>query len=728
MSRYVVPLILCLLPPLAADEAAPSGGFVPDIAAASNEGLLASKRIRVDPGLEAALFAAEPLLANPVAFAIDGRGRFYVAETFRHHAGVTDARKHMYWLDDDLASRVVEDRVALYRKHDPDYLAVYGTAEERVRRIEDTDGDGSADRATVLAAGFREPAAGIGAGLLSRGREVWYACVPDLWLLRDSDDDGIAEERKSLHRGFGVHVGYLGHDLHGPVLGPDGKVYFSMGDRGLHVRVGDRVIDLPDTGAVLRCNLDGSELEVFATGLRNPQELAFDDAGDLFTGENNSDGADEARWLHVVEGGDYGWRIGYQFFGDRGAWNREEMWKPKSPATPAFLLPPIANLADGPSGLAAYPGTGLGDAFLGAFFLCDFRGASATSGVLLVRHRPKGASFELVSQRELVWSALATDCDIGPNGPLFVHYRLEGWEKPLKGRIHRIAPPTADPRSAWTAALLRDGMAGRAAAELGLLLAHPDRRVRAEAQLELASRGRESLRTLEDAARNGTGLARLHGIWGLGQVSRSAPDALSTLGALLADGDPEVRAQAARTLGGSSDGASFDGFVTLLSDPSARARFHAAMGLARLGRKGCAAQVLAMLRENAGSDPFLAHAGVMALASAGATEELVAAASDPSPAVRMAVLLAFRRQASAELPALAALVPVEGAPLPGDPILRRMLAACFRLGRAEDARALASVAANGRAPEHLRIEALDELGRWKTPPGRDRITGVWRPI
>ena len=62
------------------------------------------RSFRVPAGLEVELFAAEPLLANPVAFSIDEKGVAYVAETFRHGAGVTDTRNHMNWLDDDLAS------------------------------------------------------------------------------------------------------------------------------------------------------------------------------------------------------------------------------------------------------------------------------------------------------------------------------------------------------------------------------------------------------------------------------------------------------------------------------------------------------------------------------------------------------------------------------------------------------------------------------------------------
>src|SRR5262249_18439068 len=141
--------------------------------------------------------------------------------------------------------------------------------------------------------GFNDPAAGIGAGILARKYDVWYACIPWLWKLRDTDGDGRADLRTLLHQGYGVHVGFLGHDLHGLKFGPDGRLYFSVGDRGFNVTTIDgHKLTALDSGSVLRCNPDGTELEVIATGLRNPQELAFDEFGDLFTGDNNSDSGD----------------------------------------------------------------------------------------------------------------------------------------------------------------------------------------------------------------------------------------------------------------------------------------------------------------------------------------------------------------------------------------------------------------------------------------------------
>lgn len=734
--------------------------FAPKIAPASNEGKLALRTIRVPRDVKIDLFAAEPLLANPVAFCVDGRGRFYVAETFRLHAGVTDTRQHMYWLDDDLACRTVDDRVAMYRKHLGNKFSSYGTEHDRVRLVEDTDGDGHADRATVFADDFHNIPDGLGAGVLARGGNVWYTCIPDLWLLRDRDGDGRADERKSLHRGYGVHVGFLGHDLHGLRFGPDGKLYFSIGDRGFNVQADGRRLAVPDMGSVLRCNPDGSELEVFATGLRNPQELVFDQFGNLFTCDNNSDSGDRARCVYVVEGGDSGWRMGYQYIEQpvsRGPWNAEKLWYPQWDGQAAYLVPPLANLADGPSGLAYEPGTSrLPARYRNHFFLADFRGSSNLSGVRSFALKPKGASFEVVDQEQFAWSVLATDVDFGPDGGLYVSDWVEGWNMPGKGRIYRLASP--EPRNAAALkevqTLLAEGMTNRSLEELARLLAHADQRVRQEAQFALADRGKESIPTLARLSRSqGDLLARIHAVWGLGQVGRTVPEAMHPVTDLLRDTNPEVRAQAARVAGDRKLAAAAQGLKALLSDPSPRVRFHAAIALGKLHDREAVSPLLAMLRDHADRDPYLRHAAVMGLTGSADAAALVALAGDRSVAVRMGALLALRRQESPEvarflddpeprlvveaaraindvpiaaaLPQLAALI--ERSDL-SEPLAKRVLNANFRLGGPDQARALAAFAARADRPDNLRTEALEMLSQWAAPSGRDRVMGLWRPL
>ena len=387
------------------------------------------------------LVASEPDLANPVAFAIDGKGRVYVAETFRIKDGVFDNREYMQWKDDDLACRTVAERLAKYEKHIKDRFPRYAQYSERVRLLVDTDRNGTLDKATVFAAGFDQLADGIASGVLPVGQDVWFTNIPKLWRLRDADGDGVAEVRDAVHDGYGVHTSLIGHDLHGLVVGPDRRLYFSIGDRGFHVEHEGKTHAYPDEGAVLRCELDGSGLEVVHRGLRNPQELAFDAHGDLFTGDNNSDGGDRARLVQIVAGADSGWRIGFQWLDDRGAWNRERMWHPRHPGQPARALPPIANFADGPSGLAFDPGVGLPERFRGCFFLCDFRGGASYSGVHAIRLQRAGAGYELASADKVVWNVLATDVDFGPDGSMYVLDWVSGWNKTGKGRIYRVRTP-----------------------------------------------------------------------------------------------------------------------------------------------------------------------------------------------------------------------------------------------------------------------------------------------
>lgn len=726
----------------------------------------ALQQFRFPDGVKAELTAAEPMLSNPVAFCIDDQGRFYVAETFRLNRGATDNRSHPDWVVDDLSSRTVADRIAMYRKFLKNRFADYGKEQDRVRMLADTDNDGKPDRATEFAAGFSRPEDGIGSGVLARDGKVWYACIPDLWLLEDKNDDGLADVRKSLHTGYGVHVSFIGHDSHGLVFGPDGKLYFSVGDRGLHVVTKEGVVSAPDTGAVLRCNPDGTELELVATGLRNPQELAFDEYGNLFTGDNNADSGDRARWVHVVEGGDSGWRIGYQYLKEPparlGPWNAERLWHLQHPGQPAYILPPLAHIGSGPSGLTYHPGVSLlPEKYRRHFFLCDFRGGAGESGIRAFQVEPNGASFRVVNEQQFVWNVLATDADFGPDGGLYLTDWVAGWGMPMKGRIYRFFDPQRldDERVAEVKTLLAEGMRKRTTSELVKLLEHEDMRIRQRAQFALADR--QAVKDLGTVALKCENLlARIHAVWGLGQVARKqemGERKSSILGEylqpLLKDAEPELRGQAVKVIGELRAACPVSELAPLLGDSSSRVRFFAAMALGKIGNREAVEPVLAMLRDNDDRDVYLRHAGVMALTWIGDQKALTAHARDASRAVRMGVLLAMRRLKMTEIaaflndadPFLVAEaaraindVPIEGAipqlaevagrtGLP-DAVTYRALNAHFWLGKSDNAMSLARYAARADAPEDMRVEALRHLGRWDNPPRLDRVTGLYRPL
>ena len=79
-------------------------------------------------------------------------------------------------------------------------------------QLAQTDSTVLINRSVVFADGFNSIESGVAAGLLARGSDVYYACIPDFWLLRDTKGTGKADVRKKLHSGYGVHIGYLGHD------------------------------------------------------------------------------------------------------------------------------------------------------------------------------------------------------------------------------------------------------------------------------------------------------------------------------------------------------------------------------------------------------------------------------------------------------------------------------------------------------------------------------------
>src|SRR5262245_6436141 len=431
-----------------------------------SEAELAVRNLRPAPGLQVTLFAAEPQLQNPSSFTIDEQGRFFVVETHRRRTSVLDIRSVIGWLDEDLACRSVEDRVAMHRRHLGAAAAKLAVESEKIKRIEDRSGGGRADHAETVAEGFNTIADGVAAGIVARKGELWFAAIPNLWKLKDG-------KRTSLHFGFGIRQSYGGHDFHGLKFGPDGKLYMSVGDRGCHVETEGRVVALHDEGGVLRCNPDGSELEIFATGLRNPQELAFNDVGDLFTVDNNAnvgdDNGETARVVHVVEGGDNGWRIGYQHLPDGGPWSRKGLWRGEA----LYQVPPIGHLAHGPAGLTFNPGTGLPAKYDRCFLLCDFPG-----GVHAFPLKPTGASYALAGSERFLWELYPTDVEFGVDGAVYVSDWVQGFEKSQKGRLFRVADPALakDPSVVEVRRLLADGMAARPLDELASLLGHADQR------------------------------------------------------------------------------------------------------------------------------------------------------------------------------------------------------------------------------------------------------------
>lgn len=722
---------------------------------AIRSGEKAIQGFRIPPGFKVELFAAEPHLTNPVAFTIDEKNRFYVVETNRLHQGVLDIRGYMKWLNDDLACKSVANRVELLKKIGGDKFPNYEKETERVRMIVDDNGDGRADRSWVFAEGFNKAEDGLAAGLLVRGKKAWLTCIPNLWLLQDTESKGIATQKTSLHKGFGVHIAFIGHDLHGITMGPDGRLYFSIGDRGTQTVPPSPNIQLPHTGAVFRCEPDGSNLEVFCTGLRNPQELAFDALGNLFTVDNNSDGGDQARVAHLVPGGDSGWRFGYQFIekpNPRGPWNSEGIWKPRFPGQPAYIIPPLINLSSGPSGLAFYPGTGFPVQFRDHFFLCDFRGSPGNSGIWSFSFEPDGAGYKLKNPNQFLWSVLATDLEFSPDGSLYVSDWVDGWNKPGKGRIYKISP--LGEKSLSVKDLLAQGFYRYPINDLLGFLKNPDLRVRREAQFVLAAKGKNAVPALMELAQSKADLLpRVHALWALEQIGRKDPGLSPNLLPLLQDDDPEIRAQTAKVLGEIRQESARVHLAPLLKDPQLRVRSLTALALAKLPAPENSLPLLQCLEANQNQDVYIRHGCVMALAAIPGEGHLVTLKDNPSPAIRLGAVLALRRKSSPglslflndtdpliveesaraihdlgitqALPALAKLP--QGSQNFSPNLWRRVLAANYRIGGAEAANHLARLAANRQLPESVRIESLQYLEIWSAGSGPDPVTGLWNP-
>jgi len=216
----------------------------------------AIRRMRVPEGFRVELVACEPDLVNPVAMTFDERGRIWVTESLEYPRSQA------------------------------------GPGRDRVRILEDTDGDGRADKFTTFADGLNIPSGiAVGAG------GVWVANAPDILFMVDEDGDDRADRSEVVVTGFGRHDT---HELPNSLTwGPDGWLYGLNGVfNPSRIEQDGRIYEF--TCALFRIHPRTRRFELFAEGTSNPWGVAFDRLGSAFVSACVID-----HLWHLVETGYY---------------------------------------------------------------------------------------------------------------------------------------------------------------------------------------------------------------------------------------------------------------------------------------------------------------------------------------------------------------------------------------------------------------------------------------
>jgi putative heme-binding domain-containing protein len=552
--------------------------------------------LRVPPGYVVERVAAPPLVKHPMFACFDDRGRLFVAGSSGHNLK-------------------------------PEQLTA--RPPDAIRCLEDTDGDGVFDRSSVFADRLTYPQ-----GVLWHDGAVFTAAPPSLWRLEDSDGDGVADRRLELATGF-PFTG-IADDLHGPCLGPDGRIYWGVGRFPYAIqKPGGPLIQEGSSPLIMRCRPDGEEIEVFSAAMGNPVEVAFSPEGEplacgtFLSPESQGAGFRDAL-IHCVHGGIYSVR------------DREFL----TDGNTGELLPPLAQL-----GVAA--GSGLLSARGHSFGSRNRNQFALYPALFNLRSVPRfvvqrdGATFRAREEPFLESDEPdfhPTDVLEDGDGSLLV-VDTGGWfrscptsqvAKPnVMGAIYRIrragAAKVADP---WGRTLDWSRPSPRRLARR----LH-DRRfpVRERAVATLARHGAAAVPALRDVLRAGFSRTRLHAVAALARMQE--PEARAVVRATLDDRDASVRLAAAITVGLHRDRDAFDRLEVMLAKDTPALRREAATALGRIGRREAVPRLLEALRS--GTDRFLEHALVYALIEIGDGDAVRAGLSDASPAVRRGALIAL---------------------------------------------------------------------------------------
>jgi len=525
----------------------------------------------LDPRLEVSRFAAAPEIVHPISIDFDAKGRLLVIESHTHF------RPEGY----------------------------QGPAADRVRMLEDTDGDDKADRITTFFEGTRFS---MDIAVHPTG-VVYLATRNEILQLRDGDHDGKADESRRVV--FLETAGNYPHNgLSGLAFNSKGDLFFGLGenlgaDYTLRGADGTEIRGGGEGGNIFTCSPDGKGLRKVATGFWNPFGIGFDIFGRMFAIDNDPDSMPPCRLLHVVEGGDYG----YQFRYGRSGRHVFQSWNGELPGT----LPMLSGTGESPTEVLSYESDGLPSEYRGNLLVPVW----ADHRVDRYRLRERGASF--VAEAEPLIRGGKDFRPVGlvtaPDGSLFVSdwvlsdYNLHG-----KGAVWHVrassgasAERSSDPRRA-------------------ILSAHRPVREAAARHLAADDSGRTVLR--EQLGNNDV---RVRAACLTALIDAGDPKVeLKTI----AERDPDVgiRALAVRSLIPRDSGSKE------FLDPKnpAGVRFE---GVAALKTKADLPQLLVLLGD---TDAFVRNAAVQRLATVPELLEAIDRRKLAEPKQRAGVLLAFR--------------------------------------------------------------------------------------
>jgi len=417
-------------------------------------------KIKAAAGLQATLFASEPMVVNPADMDVDERGRVWVTEGANYRA------TFQKW-------------------------GILRPGGDRILILEDSNSDGQADRQTVF---YQDMTVNTALGICVLGNKVIVSSSPYVFVLTDTDGDSKADKRELLFED--TSKGDHDHCMHAFVFGPDGKLYFNFGNEVKELRrpkgglmtlplngpvpshdaetvidvAGNRVKTSGDLagkpyrqGMAFRCNLDGTQMESIGWNFRNNYELAVDSFGTVWQSDNDDDGNRGVRINFVMEFGNYGyqdeltganWGTGWKAAQAKGASEDERPlyhWHLYDPG----VVPNLLQTGNGsPTGICIYEGDLLPEVFRGQMIHCD-------AGPRVVRAypvKPSGAGYSATVENLLTsddsWYRPADVC-VGPDGSVYIadwhdagvggHNMADRALETMTGRIYRVAPAGSRP-------------------------------------------------------------------------------------------------------------------------------------------------------------------------------------------------------------------------------------------------------------------------------------------